>query len=447
MWKAKQGTNGRIFSCSFHPKSSIFLYPSAPSWMNVSGESVAEIDRMIEEHPAALEENFVKNALPIERLGPKHLVRNPVLRLTNRCNLQCSHCYQASNISMRHGKRDLTLEDVKSFISFIEELSRTNEWPIETVQLFGGETSLNPEFLGILEFLASREFRGIRVSTNGVPKVLRSREIEPYIVQQNIEWRIALESHVPEYQNKIRPVNSYDRVVETIDRFTSKGANVSVKAVLTNENLAHLHSTLEFLRDKTVKQYSYNVLSLIGNASQGKMPGAIDHLDAVVAIDSILRKDVTLASMLHATPFGRWLKLVYGADFRVYPRVQYYIDADGGIYPNDTVYEMDKFRVGDLSSVREALPVLLKAQKELETEKASCLECPIEPFCFRGNYGGLYSGDPSLRGDFPECQGMREAVAYIMQLGERGRDYTRAMYGLPIGGASANSEAIPANRC
>lgn len=428
MWKARQGMTGRLYSYSFTPDSSVLLYPNAPSWVNISRQSNSEIDRLLKEYPTALEDQFLRNALPMNRLGPEHLIRNPVLRLTNRCNLQCSHCYQASNVSMRRGKRDLTMEDVKTFIYFIESLSRTYQWPIETVQLFGGETSLNPAFLEILEFLASRDFYGIRVSTNGVPKILHSREIEPYIAQHNIEWRIALESHIPEYQNKVRPVNSYNRVVDTIRHFTSNGANVSVKAVLTSDNLAHLHATLNFLRDNGVKQYSYNILSFIGNAFQGKMPAAVNHLDVVIAIESILRKDVTLASMLHPTPFGRWLKLVYGADFRVYPRVQYYIDANGDIYPNDTVYELDAFRVGDLSSLRETLPVLVKAQRELETEKKSCLDCPIEPFCFRGNYGGLYSVDPSMQKDFPECQSMRDAVAFIMQLGDKGRDYTRAMY-------------------
>lgn len=223
-------------------------------------------------------------------------------------------------------------------------------------------------------------------------------------------------------------MNSYARVVDTIQHLTSCGANVSVKAVLTKENLAHLHQTLAFLRDKGVKQYSYNVLSFIGNASQGAMPSQVSHLDVVVALDAMLREDITLASMLHATPFGRWLKLVYGADLRAYPRIQFYVDADGGIYPNDTMYELDAFRIGDISSPQTALEILGKVQKELETEKPSCMNCPIEPFCFRGNYGGLYSVDRSMAQEFPECQSMRDAVAFIMHLDDRGRDYTRAMF-------------------
>jgi len=428
MWKVRQGLKGRIYSYSFTPDLLTLLYPEAPSWVNISGQSNTEIDNLLKDNPSILEDQLLKHTLPIKKLSPEHLLRNPVLRLTNRCNLQCSHCYQASNVSMRNGKRDLTLEDVKKFIYFIEDLSRTHQWPIETIQLFGGETCLNPSFLEILEFLASRDFRGIRISTNGVPKILKSKEIKPYIAQYNIEWRIALESHIPEYQNKIRPVNSYKRVIETIRHFTGNGANVSVKAVLTDENLAHLHDTLNFLRENGVNQYSYNILSLIGNAFQGEMPKLVNHLDVVRAIDAILQKDATLSSMLHPTPFGRWLKLIYGADFRVYPRIQYYVDANGDIYPNDTVYEIDAFQVGNISILSETLSALIASQAELETKKKLCLHCPIEPFCFRGNYGGLYSVDSSMQKEFPECQSMRDAVAFIMQLGDRGREYTRAMY-------------------
>lgn len=433
MWQAKQGANGQLFCHSFTPHSSVVIYPSAPSWAKVTGDSITEIDNLLNSQLTLIETQFIKNALPIVRLTKEHLIRNPVLRLTNRCNLQCSHCYQASNFSMLRGKRDLSLEDVKQFIFFIENLSKENQWPLETIQLFGGETSLNPQFLKILDFICSRQFNAIRISTNGVPRILNSREIEPYISQPNIEWRIALESHVPEYHNKIRPVNSYSRVVDTIQHLTSYGANVSVKAVLTKENLAHLRQTLTFLRDNGVKQYSYNVLSFIGNAYQGVMPAQVSHLDVVVALDSILQEDITLASMLHATPFGRWLKLVYGADLRVYPRIQFYIDADGGIYPNDTMYELDSFRIGEISSPQAALESLEKVQKELEIEKPSCKNCPIEPFCFRGNYGGLYSVDKSMTKEFPECQSMRDAVAYIMHLDDRGRGYTRVMHNIAEG--------------
>jgi radical SAM protein with 4Fe4S-binding SPASM domain len=329
---------------------------------------------------------------------------------------------------MRRGKRDLTIQDVKGFLAFAKGNSKDKGWVIKTVQLFGGESTLNPDFLEILELIVDAKLNGIRVSTNGVPKLLRSDEMMGFYGLQNIEWRVGLESHKKEFQNRVRPIDSYERVLETIDKVVDNGGNVTAKAVLNKENLSYLGETLNFLRNLGVKQYSYNILSLIGNAAKNDLQHNVDHLEAVMFLTRILDQDITLAKMLHPTPFGRWLKLIYGADGEAYPRIQYFIDADGGVYPNDTLYENRAFCVGNVVRPESALPRLLALQKSLELDKLACSHCPIRPFCFKGNYGSLYESDYTMESEFVECESMRDSVYYLMQLGERGREYARAMY-------------------
>jgi radical SAM protein with 4Fe4S-binding SPASM domain len=407
---------------------SVYIAPVEPAWARVNDTGGKKLQQLMQADCSAVERLFSKNSLKLDKLGEHHILRNPVLRLTNRCNLKCSHCYQASPESMRRRKHDLTVQDVEGFLAFAANQSKTRGWEIKTIQLFGGESSLNPKFLEILELIVEANLSGIRVSTNGVPKLLRSDDMLRFYEMKNIEWRVGLESHKEEFQNRVRPNDSYGRVLETIEKVVKNGGNVTAKAVLNKENLTYLGETLKFLRDIGVRQYSYNILSLIGSAAKNNLQNSVDHLEAVTSLTYILEQDISLAKMLHPTPFGRWLKLIYGADGEAYPRIQFFVDADGGVYPNDTLYENSAFCVGNVSSPESALYELLSLQKKLEVGKSSCSVCPIRPFCFKGNYGLLYENDHTMESEFVECESMRESVYYLMQLGERGRQYARAMY-------------------
>src|SRR5215470_2165890 len=81
------------------------------------------------------------------------------LELTNRCNLQCVHCYTESD--PHSGDRDfLTKED------YISVMSQAHALGCRKIQFIGGEPQLNPDFYELLVKAKAIGFEFIEVFSN-----------------------------------------------------------------------------------------------------------------------------------------------------------------------------------------------------------------------------------------------------------------------------------------
>ncbi len=83
------------------------------------------------------------------------------LILTYRCNLNCEFCYQDKTKRETFG--DLTLEDVKS----IEKNIQKSFFPKPRIHLFGGEPTVNSDFLEIVKFFDENGY-STYITTNGI---------------------------------------------------------------------------------------------------------------------------------------------------------------------------------------------------------------------------------------------------------------------------------------
>lgn len=77
------------------------------------------------------------------------------LELTDRCNLRCSYCYQECSPSGRS-----FLRDPLSILEFLRDIH------VRVIELTGGEPTLHPEFMPLLDF-ACRHFSLVGLITNG----------------------------------------------------------------------------------------------------------------------------------------------------------------------------------------------------------------------------------------------------------------------------------------
>jgi organic radical activating enzyme len=80
----------------------------------------------------------------------------PNLLLTNKCNQSCEYCFSENNLN----EYEFSIEEIKKILPFIRDFK------INTINIIGGEPSLNPQFFNILELLL-REGLKVRVFTNG----------------------------------------------------------------------------------------------------------------------------------------------------------------------------------------------------------------------------------------------------------------------------------------
>lgn len=409
--------------------SSLFILKTPDLWFEADSGTATEVREKLSMNDNRLIEELGKLAPLQEKLNPGHIFSHPVLRLTNRCNLACTHCYQDVASSMRHKVKDLDLTHASRFLDFISSQSdpKTGERYLRTIQIFGGEPTLHPQFFEFLNKSLSLKPEKIRISTNATTPLFKSKSIEPHLKNRRIEWRVSLESIQREFHEKLRP-KSFDRVVSGLKYLTESGANVSVKMVLTSENIESLERTMDALHEWKIPHFTYRVLFEQGSALRFQLKKSFDDFTVVSKLIEILRRKPHLAPMLKPSPLGRWLRSLFIDGVEVYPQIHYYIDADGKIYPNDKLCEESTFEIGDINEQMYRPEQLLKFQHNLEANLPICQTCPFERYCFKGNLGLLYKNDLSMSDHFAECSSVKRLLPFLMSLGSEAANLTEKMF-------------------
>jgi uncharacterized radical SAM superfamily Fe-S cluster-containing enzyme len=83
-----------------------------------------------------------------------------LVEITAACNLTCPLCYAASGPGQAH----LSVDECRRSI---DRLVEVEEWP-EVLQLSGGEPTIHPEFLSILECACAQPIDIVMINTNGI---------------------------------------------------------------------------------------------------------------------------------------------------------------------------------------------------------------------------------------------------------------------------------------
>jgi len=85
------------------------------------------------------------------------------LLLTRSCSLHCAYCF-ATRALRGLTSDSLSLADLRRFVAFAYTSDTDHE---RIIFLAGGEPSLHPDFIEIVNFLLGEQFQ-VRVLTNGI---------------------------------------------------------------------------------------------------------------------------------------------------------------------------------------------------------------------------------------------------------------------------------------
>jgi len=175
------------------------------------------------------------------------------LELTNACNLSCAHCYAEAGVrrtnELSHGQ-------------WKEILGEGAELGARYVQLTGGETTLYPGLIDLVEYARSCHYIGITVVTNAT-------RLEDSLLRQwatlGIEVAVSFYSYDPEAHDSItRRPGSFRQSVEGIKALLSHQIPVRANIVLMQGNLTHLKGTREFLEGLGLKEISHDYVRPAG---------------------------------------------------------------------------------------------------------------------------------------------------------------------------------------
>ena len=117
------------------------------------------------EHPPALRPHKIELGCPFD-CGPceshSERVRLPVVTITSACNLDCPICYVHNR---NDGAFHMALAD---FDRILEHLTREHGQELDLLNLTGGEPTLHPDFLDILERAKQAGVHRVTICTNGI---------------------------------------------------------------------------------------------------------------------------------------------------------------------------------------------------------------------------------------------------------------------------------------
>ncbi|MCS7132100.1 MAG: radical SAM protein [Aigarchaeota archaeon] len=189
---------GRVsFSCTLDYYFYKLLLETSIKFMHMSKEEFLEgiKDPAIRRGMELVFRSLLKYGVTVpQRLAAPFLI---VWNFTNACNLRCKHCYQ--NADSNPGVGELTLEEKMMAIEQIDELG------IPVIALSGGEPTIHPDFLEVVEEGARRGIY-MAVATNGIR--FAEEDFTRRAIQAGLRYvEVSLDSVDPKKHNGFRGVD------------------------------------------------------------------------------------------------------------------------------------------------------------------------------------------------------------------------------------------------
>jgi radical SAM protein with 4Fe4S-binding SPASM domain len=197
----------------------------------------------------------------------KEAIRERNLRLigweaTKDCDMECLHCGNPEEWKENEGP-DLTTEQVKKIFKEIAE-----DFPADklTVAVTGGELTLHPDLLEIIEFLSSLGFR-VALSTNGYFLGKNLGYIDKLIKAKTQAFAISIDG-MKKSHNKQRNKRSFKQVIKAIEYLRKRYPDIYVQAttVVTSLNFSDLPQIYDLLLKLDVRDWKVCHLIPIGRA-------------------------------------------------------------------------------------------------------------------------------------------------------------------------------------
>lgn len=186
--------------------------------------------------------------------------RHVTLMLTYKCNQACPTCGQV------HSRRRLDERYNNLPIDLIKERMNALQ-SVQTVYLFGGEPFIYPDIKELLIYLKQRGIR-VLITTNAV-------NIDEYfdiIFDYVDDLSISLDTHIREDYKALRNSDSFNTVINNMDRLFNIRANrtanamqtkVGINCVVSEKNMDYLQNFLQFIKKRFKGVDRVNFESLI----------------------------------------------------------------------------------------------------------------------------------------------------------------------------------------
>jgi MoaA/NifB/PqqE/SkfB family radical SAM enzyme len=179
------------------------------------------------------------------------------IHLTDVCNSKCTFCI----VDAPYMKQDTIMR--RRVSRFLAEHSGQG---YEAVSLHGGEATVRPDFLEILDEIAERGYPTVFLMTNG-RKFARMNYAQTVVGKGVSEFIISLHGATAATQDGISLARgSFDQAVQGIKNVKALGATVRTNSVVCKDNYTELPQIIDLCLDLGADQVSISALHTSGTA-------------------------------------------------------------------------------------------------------------------------------------------------------------------------------------
>lgn len=172
---------------------------------------------------------------------------------TYRCNSKCGFCKIWKDDKLKE-KQDATFKDASRNIDDLKKIG------VNTIDFTGGEPLLNKELPDILSYAKEKGFF-VKLSTNGLLYPEKADELRGFPSRIYISF----DTMNPEEYKKIRGVDGFSKVLESIEVAKKINQEICLFYTVTNENIGNISGIVEFCKKNKVTLYVHPCFQYFGN--------------------------------------------------------------------------------------------------------------------------------------------------------------------------------------
>lgn len=181
------------------------------------------------------------------------MLNSVYLEINNFCNSNCIYCYN-----------DCRNNDYIKIDKFKMLVERVKQIGIKTIILTGGEPTIHPKFLEIIDILEKNNMK-FGMSTNAInvnDTIIKKFKDNKAFIQVSIDTTDAND------YKKIRGVDRLKLVLQNIEKMIKDNINLDVGIVLSNETIKTLEKTIRELSEMGVQTIHAEEIKDVGFAKE-----------------------------------------------------------------------------------------------------------------------------------------------------------------------------------
>lgn len=312
---------------------------------------------------------------PTDEVMTSHFREHPTIfgahfELTSACNERCVHCYKPPG-HVRHA-------DIAFALDLLDQLSAMGTC---SLTLSGGEPTLHPQFIEILNGARQRDFV-INVLSNGLhfsPELLDTlRDVNLNMIQ------ISLYSMDPEIHDLITAVpGSQKQTLHTIEELIARDVPVQISCPIMKQNRNGYRAVSRWCHEHKVRVLSDFIMMARSDFDTSNLANRLGIDDTRSVIQDIITADDEYQLLLDVDPRSRDLE-----EFASQPVCGVAIDnacftADGTMYPcaGFQCYPLGNVREGTVRDVWENSERVRFLRQIQNGSFPTCLRCEARDYC------------------------------------------------------------------